>query len=801
MSSSNVASGTQGRTSAQHHASVPGHEPDVATIFRNVNKRARKDQHGRPTSWQSEQSRVASSPSKTAPPNDASRHRVYPRQNQGQCQSTPSQAQVSTLNVNRRPTTDMPQGQTHSQPPPFQHPQPQQSLPRSLESVKQSMDPQQPRPVRTVPSKTQAQSAWKIEDARREIEAMSPDARAHVINEMRQNGLTGQTQGRIQSNNLSTIRGSGYFSSPHVMPLLGWIPNRAWSEQIQKNHKNVPRPSQRSPVEPPAAPLPKSSAPTNGSLPAQGWPQFRQPPAPRPKARSAQDPIVVENGSETPPRLGALKRKRVDDSDSKKSKKPMIADARPAKRSGSGHVIKKGLTPAQMHERQWRLNKEKEDKEKQSQNEQKWARELQRVTKKAIAKIRVAGAPSVLPSPKVGKEVQPAKKSREHRGTHTSSTTPLNQHHPTAKPLPPWPVLAPNDQARAQANTSYTQTPTFSGYGQSIRPPSVRLPSPQCSLPKHAGSARQHGPPSGGPSSVRGVPPFAENIHKYSAQNSHAAIPQGTQHQPSTPFIRKRRRADDKLENEGAKQKKVKTLEDAPVSKVSQLPTQVDQATATENPSESFPTNSCSQDKASSRGEALRAGANGTGEQANDVDRLIDGCSKDAMEDFLGFDIDEALRQFAPQDHDTWGDAPYTNPIFTRGEVDRVSGPRATAPTTNEPEISTAREGRDDFWGILDIPGFDPAYTEGNGEAAPESSEPATGEMRLRSEKIARLVPNPTNEFGPLLDFVNAPTTNQEPVPNLPPFKADWGDFATASDNYVPDPDQYGLGGVFSCLN
>lgn len=153
MSSSNVASGTQGRTSAQHHASVPGHEPDVATIFRNVNKRARKDQHGRPTSWQSEQSRVASSPSKTAPPNDASRHRVYPRQNQGQCQSTPSQAQVSTLNVNRRPTTDMPQGQTHSQPPPFQHPQPQQSLPRSLESVKQSMDPQQPRPVRTVPRK------------------------------------------------------------------------------------------------------------------------------------------------------------------------------------------------------------------------------------------------------------------------------------------------------------------------------------------------------------------------------------------------------------------------------------------------------------------------------------------------------------------------------------------------------------------------------------------------------------------------------------------------------------------------
>ena len=591
------------------------------------------------------------------------------------------------------------------------------------------MDPRRTRSVRIFHPNPQALCAWKIEQARMEIEMMSPDARARIMNEMRQKAAKDQPQGRIEANNLSTVKDSGCFWSPHVMPPRAWTHKGARNEPIQGNHSNTPRPLQWSPIDPSAAPLSSSSAHPSGMPPPQGRPQFRQPSAPRPMTKSTQGLIDIEGNSEIPPHQKISKRKRVDEpnSSSENTKKSMTTDGRPMKKSRSGHRPKKGLTPAQMHERQWRLNKEKEDKEKQSQSEQKWARELQCVTDKAIAKIRVAGALSVLPSPKIRKEAQPTKDSREHLRTNTSSSAHSYRRYPTTQPSPRASIMAPSNQAMDQANTSYTYPLAVNEYGQFTQQPPTQPPFPQSSLPKSPNYTRQHGLPSGGPSSGRGVPAFDGKTQEDSAQTSHATLPQSTRHQRSISLSRKRQRVDDELANEVTKQKKVKTSEDTLVSKAPRLPTPFDQAAVTEKPREGL-------------GEAAGAGTGGAVEQANDiVDPPVDGCSKDVVEYFLGFDIDEALRQYAPQNHDIWGDAPYTNPIFTGGHGG-VSVPTVTAPTANEAEISTNLEGHNDFWGILDMPGFDQAHTKQNSEAAPESSDPATKEMRRMAENIARLV-------------------------------------------------------------
>ena len=493
--------------------------------------------------------------------------------------------------------------------------------------------------------------------------------------------------------------------------------------------------------------------------------------------RSADETIVIDSDSDALLTQKSSKRKRLNEPSSEKREKPTISIDHPKKKLKAGHGPKKGLTPNEMSARVRRENKEKEEAARQLQSEQKWARELQRVTDKAIAKIRVAGAASIVSSGTVCGATQPTRKGETWSQHQTSSRPPQPQpqHPPTTHQGSRAPMTGANHHgpihSETEANVSDGHSPTVPRYPStsqlaSMQPPYMQHPSQQQPLvqsqqQRHPSAHHSYGPPSGGPSSDKGLTMPLSRKHQSISQpypaNIGGSLFSGRVHSDiegsqSLSFARKRQREHDGQEEEPSVQKKAKTSDGAPVFKAPQLPAPISQAATAEKPTENLLANSSLQSS-----EAAETSSDGVLKGPEDVvGPTLNESSKNRIQEFPDLDIDEILGQVEAEN--TASGPLDVNTEIGEGPVNGFSGIARTLPDANEPEMFPAFCEEDDLWDLPDISDWVPLSIKENIEAAPEFEEAATKGMRQSAEKIAKLVPNPVEEFGlmPIVDWNKA---------------------------------------------
>ena len=663
------------------------------------------------------------------------------------------------------------QKQTFKARPYLHHPQPQLPLGNAINNLDKRIAPPQ-RPTSNFLSDAQVFDSRKVEKALKELTAMSPGARARAIAEARQIAANGQARGRTLSNSFGTFIDSRLQSSPQTHLPPGWTPNGIANNSTHGSSSNGPGNFQQSSKVQPSTLLPHPNSFPVDTLPPQGRPQSRYPPARRPVAQSAKETIAIDSDSDALLTQKSSKRKRLNEPSSEKREKPTMSIDHPKKKLKASHGPKKGLTPNEMSARVRRENKEKEEAARQLQSEQKWARELRSVTDKAIAKIRIAGAASVVSSGTVRGAAQPTRKRKTWSQHQTSSRPPQPQHPPTTHQVSRAPMTGPNHHGRihseTEANVSEGRSPTVPRYPPtsqlaSMQPPYAQhLFQHQPFVPKrHPSAHHSYGPPSGGPSSDKGLTMPPSKKHRSISQPHPANIGRSVfservhpdiEGSQSPPLNRKRQREHDEQEKEPSVQKKAKTSDGTPVLKVPQLPAPIIQPATAEKPTESLSAN-CSHQSS----EVAVTSIDGVLKGPEDVvDPTLNGCIKNRIQEFPDLDIDEIPGQVEAENSAS-GPSNF-NLGIGEGPVNGFSGIARTLPDANEPETFPAFCEQDDLWDLPEISDWVPLSIKENIDAAPEVEEAATKEMRQSAEKIAKLVPNPVEEFGlmPIVDWNKA---------------------------------------------